>query len=151
MRKNLRNYVISALFVIHRYGIRNKPRLNLIYPKPPTPYQFTSISPFPFFFPFPSFSLIFLMGGGQQPGGKALSPPPPISFFPLFFSSSSSLFPFLSSFPFPSFPFFSLFFFFFFAGGGGARPARPPPPLDPRLPVVTLKFGPRRKYSCTHL
>ena len=132
VRKNFGNYVISALFVIHRCGIRNKPRLNLISPKPPPPplYQYDSISSFPF--SFPSFSLIFFwLGGGggvNSLGGKALSAPRSPS-SPLFF-----LLPLLS-FPFSPFSLSLLFlsslfffFFFFFCGGGGARPARPPPP-----------------------
>ena len=206
------NYVISALFVNHRYGIRNKPRLNSISPKlpPPLPYQYASAPPPPIytllagklqlisltflhspFFSFPfsplSLSLLFLIsllgllggggrdllphprcttfwrencnwcppsflfpllsfplsslflfsfplfpfllffdwgggGGGNSLGGKSFCPPPPISFFPLFFSSFT-FFPFLSSFPFPSFPSLSLLFF---CGGGGGKARSPP-------------------------
>ena len=69
MRKNLGNYVISALFVIHRYGIRIKPRLNLISPKAPPPPSSTRLS-----------LLFFWLGGG---GGataweaRPFRPPPP--------------------------------------------------------------------------
>ena len=85
---------------------------------------------FSFFLSLSFLSLIFLIregGGVQQPGRQGpsplRSPSSPFSFLlPLLLS-------FLSSFPFPSFPFFSFFFFFFFfaGGGGGPRPARPPP------------------------
>ena len=96
-----------------------------------------------------SFLLSYFFDGGggwrQQPGRRGPFATP-ISFFPLFFSSSSSFFPFLSSFLsfpslslffsscfFPSFlsvPFVSFFFsfppfFLFFSQGGGA--------LDPPL------------------
>ena len=148
MRKNLGNYVISALFVIHNYGIRNKPRLNLISPKdPPPPPISTPVSPlFLFSFPFlPSllffyFFYFYFFGGLTAWEARPFRPSdlllPPFLFFFLFF--------FFLFFPLP-FPllflsslFFFFFFFFFFAGGGGggggggkARSA--PPPLDPRL------------------
>ena len=102
-------------------------------------FPFVYLTSFPFFFPFPSFSLTYLIGRGEATAWEArpFRPPPPISFFPLFFSSSSSFFPFFSllslslslslflllffpSFFFPSF-FPLLFFFpsFFFPRGGG--------------------------------
>ena len=107
--------------------------LLLFFPSPFSPLFLLS-------FPFLPSLLFFDWGGGggNSLGGKSFCPPSPISFFPLFFSSSSSFFPFLSSFPFPSFPSLSLFLFFCGrGGGGGARPACPPP-LDPRLnyPIV---------------
>ena len=107
-----------------------------------TPLLFFSSSPI--FLPFISFfflfslhflpSLLFLWWGRgrQQPGRQGpFAPPPPLDLLlPLFCSSPSSFFPFLSSFPsFPSFSLslsLSLFFrrgestFFFFLGGGGA-------------------------------
>ena len=70
-------------------------------------------------------------GGGQQPGsqqpGRQGPFGPPISFFPPFLFFFLFFLSLLSSFPFLSFPFFSLFFFFFFCGGGGQGPLGPPP------------------------
>ena len=141
MRKNLGNYVISALFVIHNYGIRNKTRLNLISPKPPPPLSVRQYLLFSFFLSL-SFLLYYFFdwgGGGNSLGGKALSPPPPISFFPLF----SFLLPLLSFHFSPlslSLLFLSSLFFFFFLPGGGGRgggaKARSAP-LDPRLYLCT--------------
>ena len=129
MRKNFGNYVISALFVINRCGIRNKPRLNLISPKPPPPLSVRQYLLFSFFL-YLSFllSYFFDWGGGGLTAWEArpFRPPDllltPFLFFFLFFLSLFLLFPF----PFFSFLLF-FFFFFFLRGGGGPRPARPPP------------------------
>ena len=134
MRKNLGNDVISALFVIHRCGIRNKPRLNLISTNPPPPPPIsTPVSPL---FLSLSFLLSYLFYGGGGGGGgstaweaKPFRPPdlllPPFLFFFLFFLSLSLLFPFRF---FSFFLSFFFFFFFFFLRGGGAKARSAPPP-----------------------
>ena len=132
-------------FVIHRCGVRNKPRLNLNLPKAPPPpqsvRQYLLFSFFLFLSFLLSYFLIFFWGEGVNSlGGKTLSVPPP----PPTPRSPSSLFSFLL--PLLSFSFSPLFlsllflsslsfFFFFFFCGGGAK-ARSPPPLDPRLASI---------------
>ena len=122
------NYLFSALFVNHRYGIRNKPRLNSISPKPPPPpsnlhlvggkiatISLTFLHSLSFSFPFSplSLSLPFLIsllgllgGGGGGQGHFAPHPAPHIvgginrNWSPLLFS----LFFFSSFFLFPFSP-----------------------------------------------
>ena len=106
-----------------------KTRLNLISPKTPPPPLSTSVSPL----------FLFSLGATAWEARPFRPPtPPPISFFSFFFSSSSSFFPFLSSFPFPSFFFFSLFFFFLPGGGGGGQGPLGPPGSAPAWHVILM-------------